>query len=141
MLRRVCRTFFTFFGICLLISCSGDEELLPEEPVSPILGKWVLNESRQEILSNPNNVSLEFADQSGLEWTFFDNDSLLVEDMDTVFTLWYQYDTTDNVLRFENGYYDILSLDQDSLNLRILTELDFVPIEFYTYFDWLRASE
>ena len=143
---RVFLRLIRFSALTLLVSCSEDaveQALLPEESQELILGNWVFNESSIEIISNPDDQPFGISppDLKGLEWTFFDNDSLLVEDSDTLFTLWYKYDSISMSLQVDDGLYEVSTLNEDSLNVRFLAELNTLSIEYYLLLSWLRGSE
>ncbi len=126
--------------VILLISCDDREEPTPEELVEPItiIGKWFFTETSNELISKNDDVEIKLPNPniSNLEWTFLDNDSLLVLNQDTTFMTWYNYDTANMRLEVDNGFYDVLQHTDDSLNLRFFTNITIA--EFYTYFQLTR---
>ena len=127
---------FLCFAI-LVTSCDDGENPAPVEPIT-ILGKWFFTQSSSELISKDDNVEVDLPipNISGLEWTFLENDSLLVVNQDTTFMSWYHYDTMNMRLDFDDGFYDVLQHTDDSLNLRFYT--DITVAEFYVYFQLIR---
>ncbi len=113
------------------------------ESVSPLLGNWVFSTSSIEVVSNPLNLDVNdrLPNINGLEWTFMDNDSVLISSLDTAYSSWYRYDSIEMSLEFPQGSYDVLKLKDDSLSLGFLTDFDAFSLEYYSFFELLRGEE
>lgn len=125
--------------LIIVVSCNNEPKITP---IPSILGEWHFVESSIEIIeSMPADITISAPDVTGLKWTFFSDDSLIVESPNAYWKDWYHFDAELMQLQFSDGTYDVLTLENDSLNLRFYTEHNAGPsgfINLYIYFNLTR---
>ncbi len=124
--------------LIFFVACKSEEP----GPTSLILGEWTFIETSTEIVSeNPDNITVQVPNPSDLTWTFLVTDSVLITQNGISYKEQYDYDAALMTLKISDSVYDVLELRQDSLKLRILTQVapfSAVTIDFYIYYSLLR---
>lgn len=124
--------------LIFLVACKSEEPV----PAPSILGEWAFIETSTEIVSeNPDNITVQVPNPSDLTWTFLVTDSILITQNGNSYKEQYDYDAALMTLKISDSVYNVLELRQDSLKLRILTQVapfSAATIDFYIYYSLLR---
>ncbi|MCR9249169.1 MAG: hypothetical protein NXI20_02045 [bacterium] len=119
----------------LFVACEDDT---PEPEQISILGEWTFVDSEIETITIDEEIG-EFTapDVTGIKWTFQEENDLLVDGADTVYTTYYNYDELNKQLEVEGGFYDVTKHTQDSLVIKYYVDISLLG-EFNIYLFLMR---